>query len=258
MFGLGGTLPAMTRFGLRGTVLIIVLGSVPAASSAALPPGTLPLSTSATTSDAAGFAEGMSSSVRAVFSPSYQPGGEGTTRVTLHRPNGDQFFDLMGSYSVVYAQKSARYVLLGTSPVGTSVYITRIKYILEANSTLSDSQHGLGRDAWAARAAEISRDGEYIAFVARRGAEPMRLWVLQTGTDTLKPLGPPPPPIPADPNAYEAAPTDWSDASFDDVIELARGLISFPTEDALRVVYGHPAKSRGKGPVFQLARVFAH
>ncbi len=223
----------------------------------AAPPMSVPMALASSNDMASAFVEGKNSTVRSVFlaSPGLD-GEEGTTRFFASAPGRTTVHDLRGRYSISYAQESGRYALVGIGPVGSKLYIKAIEYIDEDTLELHESQHGLARDSWVARAAVFADDGEYIAFVGRRAADPIKLWLLQTATDTMKAIGAAPSPIPADRTAYDPLPRDWSDESFDDVIELAPELITFPTDSTIRVVYGDPQKGRPR--TWQIPGLFGH
>lgn len=236
----------------------VVVWGVDGGRATAAPLIVMPFASELSSNSGTTFVEGASSSARTSVLTPPSADSDGMTRVFVQKQGDGRVFDVPGTCWLSYAQKSARYVVLGVGLKGTSVYIKSIEYIDEHSLSIAESQHGLARDSWVARTAVFSGDGEFIAFVGRRAAEPMKLWLLQTGTDALKAIGAAPSPIPADPSAYDPLPKDWSDESFDDVIQLADGVLSFPTDTTLRVVYGDPTRGKGRGArTWQLPSLFA-
>jgi hypothetical protein len=180
---------------------------------------------------------------------------DASSRITIQKIDGsaERAYNLPLTWQVAYAARSLRFVLIGIGEIGASLYVIRIVYLDEAKLTLKDSATGYADDRWTASAVEISDDGEYLVFVAGPEGQPRKLQVLKTSTDTKKTLGPPPPPVPMNPDDYDRLPKTWRDESLDHLLQLKEGMVTFVAEDTLKVVYGDPKKIRA----WDLARLFA-
>jgi hypothetical protein len=180
---------------------------------------------------------------------SLQPGGPGLRQ------------NVAGSYTLRYVPERKGYVLLQEEENGAVLAILGIGYLDEQTAKLGWSKHGWSEDnEWYGWAFEIGEDARTIAFVAQtgwRGNKPrLALQALDTVTDRLVTLGPPPPPIEkADSYPYEPPLKGWRDDRLDHVIELAPGVMSIKG-DVLTVAYGPPGKKATRTRTWNLRRYF--
>jgi len=138
-----------------------------------------------------------------------------------------------------FQTRTKEYVLLGEFGMGAWLPITSIAYLDERTGSLRYST--ALSDGWYAFAAVSSKDMKYIAFAGGR-----RLWVLHTATDSMKSAGrtPQPPPVTEDfclssiRNSERLGEWTWGDICVDGYLEMDPGIITFASEDTLKVSYG--------------------
>jgi hypothetical protein len=169
--------------------------------------------------------------------------------------------NVAGSYTLRYVPDRKGYVLLQEEENGAVLAILGIGYLDEQTAKLSWSKHGWSEDnEWYGWAFEIGEGARYIAFVAQTGwrgnNRRTALQVLDTVTDRLVTLGPPPPPIEkAESFPYEPPLKSWRDDRLDHVIELAPGVMSIKG-DVLTVAYDPPGKKATRTRTWNLRRYF--
>ena len=126
------------------------------------------------------------------------------------------------------------YIVGGVAQTGAWLPLLSIEYLKEDGTAFIPSV--FKREQYLANAAIISPKGRYIAFIGGKKTTG-ELYVLDTQTDNIKPLGKAPLPPPVENFSSEEA-FAWGTGWADGFVEIEKNVLRFKSETVLQVSYG--------------------